>query len=543
MGLADQHPKGVMNPTGNGLGHNEESGRAVTAVCLEVADPEAVQAWLEAGWMPNLARVRREGRWSRVTSISDISSGAIWPTFFTGVTPAEHGQFFTHMQLEPGTYEIVKKYADAVPFPPFWSELQRHGLSCAVIDVPQTFPATEFRGIHVVGWGGEYPAWPPSSSPPELMAEIRRRFGRHPLAHQYRVSIRPETDREHESLFRELLEGARGKAGLSRWIFEKGPYDFFLTVFSETHWAMHLLWHLLDPGHPARPEDRLCRHADVFRQLAGIIDEAVGALHEARPDADLLVFSLSGMGPNYSGWHILPEVLDRLGMGPPAADSGPIGRILSPTRRWGAWKTRAIERMVSPRLLQVGKSVVPHRVWDRWTRHLLHANSGWSRSRAFCLPNDYSGAIRINLEGREPEGQVKVTAYEATCDEIEGALTELKDIATGEPIVREVIRTHRAFSGARLNVLPDLLVVWTSRCPVSAVQSARLGEIRLPSPERRTGAHRPWGFVAAAGPHIPAGAETETIDLLDFAPTILSLTGVAPPEYLRGRPVLGQGRR
>jgi len=25
---------------------------------------------------------------------------SIWPTFFTGVNPAKHGQFFTHMQIE-----------------------------------------------------------------------------------------------------------------------------------------------------------------------------------------------------------------------------------------------------------------------------------------------------------------------------------------------------------------------------------------------------------------------------------------------------------
>jgi predicted AlkP superfamily phosphohydrolase/phosphomutase len=101
--------------------------KSLTAICIEVADPEIMAQWLHKGWMPNLARLRAEGLWTRLESVPHFSSGAIWPTFFTGVDPSEHGQFFTHMQLRPGTYDIVKMYADDVPLPPFWLELQRMG--------------------------------------------------------------------------------------------------------------------------------------------------------------------------------------------------------------------------------------------------------------------------------------------------------------------------------------------------------------------------------------------------------------------------------
>jgi predicted AlkP superfamily phosphohydrolase/phosphomutase len=54
------------------------------------------------------------------------------------------------------------------------------------------------------------------------------------------------------------------KAALSRWVFDKGPYDFFMTVFSEPHWAMHLLWDLLDETHPNRPQEKFIKYADGF---------------------------------------------------------------------------------------------------------------------------------------------------------------------------------------------------------------------------------------------------------------------------------------
>ncbi|MFO7685972.1 MAG: alkaline phosphatase family protein [Desulfobacterales bacterium] len=509
--------------------------RAVTIVCAEVADPDIMETWLSKGWMPNLARLRQDGLWTRLASVSDISSGAIWPTFFTGMHPAEHGQFFTHMQLRPETYEIVKKYADDVPCEPFWSVLQRSGRSCAIIDVPQTFPPQNFNGIHITGWGGEYPAWPRSSSPVPLMTEIIRRFGRHPLADKYRVAIAPETRREYDLLARDVLHGARMKAALSRWVFDQGPHDFFITVFSEPHWAMHLMWDLLDEDHPHRPKERHYRWADPFRELFAIIDRTVGELREARPEADLLVFSLSGMGPNYSGWHLLSEVLTRIGMGPPAGPKG-LGEKFSPMRRWGPHKTRAIERIVPPRVIETAKMLVPTRFWDRWTRRILHAGSGWPQSRAFCVPNDYSGAIRINLEGREPQGRVKPGAeYRLLCEEISKVLLGLKHVETGRPVVREVIQTQRAYAGTHLAALPDLLVLWTNESQISGVTSPRVGKIRQDFPERRTGAHRPCGFLAAAGPGIRGGVLPESVHLLDLAPTILSLLEVpAPPRY-KGR--------
>jgi len=90
----------------------------------------------------------------------------------------------------------VKKYADDVAQDPFWRELDRANKSCAIIDVPQTRPVDPFHGIHVADGAASFPAWPRSSSPRRLMTEIIEKFGTPPLADQYRVALRPETDEE-----------------------------------------------------------------------------------------------------------------------------------------------------------------------------------------------------------------------------------------------------------------------------------------------------------------------------------------------------------
>jgi predicted AlkP superfamily phosphohydrolase/phosphomutase len=229
------------------------------------------------------------------------------------------------------------------------------------------------------------------------------------------------------------------------------------------------------------------------------------------------------MGPNYSGSHVLPEVLERIGMSA-RGDRAQGLRALLPMPRWGAWKTRAIERLVSPRVIEGLKAIVPASVWDPWTRRILHAGSGWEKSRAFCVPNDHTGAIRINLEGREPNGTVAPGAeYQVMCDAIRSALLELRHIETGRPVVRDVIQTNRVYEGEHLAELPDLIVTWTSDAMVTGVRSDRVGSIALPFPERRTGAHGPSGALIAAGPQIRKGARPARVTLPDFAPTILAL--------------------
>jgi predicted AlkP superfamily phosphohydrolase/phosphomutase len=103
------------------------------------------------------------------------------------------------------------------------------------------------------------------------------------------------------------------------------------------------------------------------------------------------------------------------------------------------------------------------------------------------------------------------------------------------PVVRDVVQTREVYEGERLAALPDLLVLWTSESLLTGVRSPRVGTIHLDFPERRTGAHRPFGFLAASGPRIRNAPDMKTVHLLDLAPTILSLMDVNVPEHYDGR--------
>jgi predicted AlkP superfamily phosphohydrolase/phosphomutase len=315
---------------------------------------------------------------------------------------------------------------------------------------------------------------------------------------------------------------------------ERGPWDLVLTVFAEPHWLMHLLWHTLDAAHPAHRPESAGGGAEAFRRVTAEIDAFIGEAGARCPGADIVVFSLSGMGANHSGWHLLGEVLGRLGMGP-----GPPGTAarLSPVRRWGPDAIRRIEALAPPGLIERLQRAVPARLWDRVTRRLIWGGAGWAGARAFWLPNDFSGAVRINLAGREPRGIVEPGAgRQALVAELAAALLELENEGTGGPAVRGVVDLHEGEAGERTRDLPDLLVLWPGDAPLERVRSPRLGEIRARSPERRTGGHRPLGFLAAAGPRINAGARAPApVRIVDLAPTFLGLLGLPPPADGDGR--------
>jgi hypothetical protein len=121
-------------------------------------------------------------------------------------------------------------------------------------------------------------------------------------------------------------------------------------------------------------------------------------------------------------------------------------------------------------------------------------------------------------------------------EEIRAALLGLESADTGRPAVREVIDVRSAFSGERIDDLPDLIVLWPGDAPLDRVRSPRLGEIRAPSPERRTGGHRPLGFLAAAGPRIRPGARGPApAHIVDLGPTILALLALPADPAADGR--------
>lgn len=514
--------------------------KQVLAIAIEVGNFDLIGDWIAAGYLPTLSALAKQGTFSPMSTVTEISSGSIWPSFYTGTNPLKNGQFFTHMQLQNGSYKINKKYADDVAVEPFWASLARNGRRVFSFDIAQTRPIDNFNGINLCAWGSEYPAWPRSSWPKPLIKEVVSKYGDHPLVNQYRLSIGPETEEEYAAFYSKLTTGLERKGNICMDVLAREPWDLSLIVFPEVHWAMHLLWQTYDQKHPAYNPEVILPFQNIFLDLYQMLDAWIGRFIEKSPEATVIVFSGSGLGPNYSGWHLLPGVLEKLGMGPNRGECAPSKlTALLPMRLWGSYKIRKVEDTLSLGVIEFLKNILPAKVWDKSTRRLLYAGSRWAESRAFCLPNDYSGAIRINLQGREPKGIVcPGEEYQTLCEEISGELKALINPDTGRPAVSDVLSVSKLYPNEPLGDFPDLIVIWSNDAPITSLTSPRVGTICGEFPERRSGAHRNDCFLISNESMKSRSTNSPKPDIIDIAPTIFELLSVERPSYFDGRPML-----
>ncbi len=124
-------------------------------------DPDFVERHWSA--LPNLARLRNQGHFSRLGTTTPPQSPVAWSTFITGLEPAEHGMFdFVHRDprtLQPfssmgrsesprwtlplGPYLLPLSSSRVVSMrrgTPFWQLLAKHGIPVTVIRMPTTYP-------------------------------------------------------------------------------------------------------------------------------------------------------------------------------------------------------------------------------------------------------------------------------------------------------------------------------------------------------------------------------------------------------------------
>ena len=94
---------------------------------------------------------------------------------------------------------------------------------------------------------------------------------------------------------------------------------------------------------------------------------------------------------------------------------------------------------------------------------------------------------------------------------------------TGEALVNEVTLTSEEFDGERSVYLPDAVVSWADRRPVSRINSDELGAISFKPPTGRAGNHRPEGFAIVIDPQRERGGQIAQGDIVDLVPMVWRL--------------------
>jgi predicted AlkP superfamily phosphohydrolase/phosphomutase len=481
----------------------------VAMIGVDAAELSFIQRHLAV--LPRFREVLERGRLHRLQTTADDLTGSVWPTFYTGTLPGEHG-IYHHLQWDPQAMRIRRVTADWLYAEPFWYRLEREGLRVATIDVPMSFPSRLSRGTEIINWGSHDELGPFRAQPASLEAEIRRRFGRHPMGSE--IPVR-KSAAQLEEIRRNLVAGAQRKSELTRWLLEQGPWDFFLTVFGETHRGGHILW----PESESEGEAALL---DVYRA----VDRAVGEVFDLLQQrfATVMLFALHGMGRNSSQEHFMPRIMDRVNAGFMPGNGAPAPAPGAPAHAAGRQRglVRLLRERVPPAVQNAIARAVPVAVRDAVVSRQVSGGHDWGRTPGLALLADLNGYLRWNLRGRERLGMLEPGTPEQIryIEALVGALRELRT-EDDDRLVRDVRFARDDYPGRRSHHLPDAIVRWGGGPPVSRVRSDSLGEIRGEVGTGRGGNHRFEGFcvVVERRPGAAEGMEPRHIkDLAALTP-------------------------
>jgi predicted AlkP superfamily phosphohydrolase/phosphomutase len=164
----------------------------------------------------------------------------------------------------------------------------------------------------------------------------------------------------------------------------------------------------------------------------------------------------------------------------------------------------------------------------------------WNRTKAFMMPNDDAGYVRVNLRGRERDGIVEPADLEALLDGITHGLLTFHN-HDGSAAIKRIWRVSElGYAGPYQHHLPDLVVQWNdeSVTPLMGIRSAHFGDI--PSPgwgTGRTGCHTgdAWALVVPGQSKLRLPKRRPRI--ADIAATVCGVLG-ADREGLSGESLL-----
>ena len=472
----------------------EKNGSCVLAIGVDAAEPSLVRQLIDRNQMPALKSLLEGGKWLRIKSPAHIGSGSVWPTFITGEEPARHG-VYGEWCWQPETMSLVRY--DGRNLLPFWKALSQEGISVGILDVPFGTPVGLTEGFEILEWGAHDTLECRMQAGPAKVAEfLTHQPEPHPLSSDRHDNASPNDHKELERLSASCLQGVRLRGDLAKALLTKTHPNLALIVFPEIHHSAHHLWHTDESDshfHAGLKSTEGFSPKPSLREIYQEVDKQIAAILEImESDTTTMVFSLHGMRSSAG----VPAFLQPL-----LCESG--------FARLAEWKVQSwTERTLS--LLAAGKRHTPESVKDFYYKTLPRSAThqlarptmmptyDWSHTRAFSLPTDQHGWIRINLQGREARGVVSHEDYDKTCRQVEDLLWGLT-MEDGRRLVRHVTRTAANFEEASSLRLPDIVVHWEdasfrspTRIKGSAVEVKMIGR-------KFTGQHAPDGFCILKG--------------------------------------------
>ena len=240
-------------------------GATVAIVGVDSGDWDLIDPYLDAGLLPNLGRLRRDGASARL-DVDSAFSPVSWTTLATGHHPDVHG-----VSLPDRREDVLQMGGDQVRVKRVWDIASGAGKRSLVVDYWLTHPAYAIEGV-MIGKAAFAPA-----------AEIPGGPSAHPVDAHQRVgkAIEPTALREQLGALDLLTETST--AWMDGWMNGE-RFDLLVLPIYPVDVALHMLWSehaAVAAGAdlsrvPAAEAERTQRGHDIVFQTLLMADVLVG---------------------------------------------------------------------------------------------------------------------------------------------------------------------------------------------------------------------------------------------------------------------------
>jgi predicted AlkP superfamily phosphohydrolase/phosphomutase len=493
---------------------------------LDGASFQVLDALIAHGHMPSIAELMAQGARAELETIFPPITAPAWSSFMTGKNPGKHG-IFEFVRRASGREMAVN--ASLRRGRAIWEILSQAGKRVIVHNFPCTYPPARINGIMIADF--MTPRGRRDFTHPEpLLSELESRFG------PYRLHLGQTYARGGaEGVLRELEDELDYKIKVTKYLMSNYEWDAFFQYFWGTDRIQHELWHIIDPTHPRHDleEARLYQRRihDYFRR----VDQAIGEL-VAMAGGDSLTWIVSdhGFGPVYKYCSLNVWLLEE---GFLKLKRDALTRLKAAMFRAGLTPELAFK--LSNKLLfgrlrpKRGASARPGTSKLLNSLFLSFKDVDWSRTLAFSKGN--YGQIYVNLKGREPNGIVEPSEYDAVCRNIIERLKALIDPLSGKPWVGRVFRREQIYSGPQLPDAPDIAFLPADMRYLPIGNADFISNAFMVDAFGISGSHRMHGVLIARGDGIRRGVSADGARIVDVVPTILYLLGQEVPDDMDGR--------
>ncbi len=400
----------------------------------------------------------------------------------TSKDPGQLGVYGFRNRADYSYEKLSIANARSINEPAVWDYLGRAGKQSFLLGVPPSFPPKPVNG-GMVGCFLSPNTESKYTYPESLREEIAR------VAPNYMVDVPNFRTDDKKWLLEKLYEMTEDHFKVIRHVMKEKDWDLLMSVEIGVDRLHHGFWKYHDATHPKHEPSNpfLSSIHDYYVWL----DQQIGGVLELIDDNTTVIVMSDHGAKKMDGGIAINEWL--VNEGYLALDEKPSG-------------------------------VIP----------LTKAKINWGKARAWGEGGYYS-RVFLNVQGREPQGVVKIHEYERTRDELIAKISAIRD-HTGKPLATRVLKPEAIYRAAK-NIPPDLIVIWGDLY-WRGVGSLGLNAIH--TFENDTGPddanHAQMGMFIYYDPKRNLGGrELKGLDLYDIAPTVLSEFGMQVPGDMIGK--------